>query len=161
MESFSKQMNDIIKKTKDNTRKAVAAGCLEISKEIIQRTPVDTGRLKGNWIPEKNTRPDYSLNTSDKSGSKTISKSKAVTNKLKIGDTYFLVNNLVYAEVVEYGLFPKLVKYSTHQKNMSERDGAIRSYNGYSTQAPQGMVRVTIEEANYLIQKAVKIHGDT
>jgi hypothetical protein len=140
-------MNDIIKKTKNNTRKAVAAGCLDITKEIIQRTPVDTGRLKGNWIPDINNIPDYSLDTYDKSGNKAISKASSETNKIQIGDIYFLINNLVYAPVAEYGLYPI--------------PGGEKTINGYSTQAPAGMVRTTVEEADYLIQKAVKIHGDT
>jgi len=144
MESFSKQINKIIKKTTKNTEKAVSGACLDITKEIIQRTPVDKGRLKGNWIPELNSRPNYSINTFDKTGSKTIAKAENKTNKIKIGDTYFLVNNLVYAPVVEYGLYPK--------------PGREKTVDGYSTLAPQGMVRVTIEEVNDILKRAIKVN---
>lgn len=159
-DNFSKQVKNWVKKAKDNAEKAVQLTCAEISERIIMRTPVDTGRLRGNWQPTINRIPNASLLKTDKSGGNTISKVRAATKKIKVGDTYYLVNNLVYAQVVEYGLYPKLVKHKTHQRNLKDpKYGRMRSWSGFSTLAPDGMVRITLNEFRQILKQSVKMIG--
>jgi len=78
---------------------------------------VDSGRARGNWQPAINNAIGVELETTDKNGNATITKVGSETNNLKAGDTFYLSNNLPYAERLEYG---------------------------WSKQAPSGMVRINL-----------------
>lgn len=160
MGDFSNQIKEWIKKAKGNTEKVVQYTCSEISDRIIMRTPVDTGRLRGNWQATINNPANASLIKTDKTGGRTRAKIKSTIKKIKIGETYYFINNLVYAQVVEYGLYPKLVKYKTHQRNLKDpKYGRMRSWSGFSTLAPDGMVRITLNEFRQIVKQAVKMIG--
>lgn len=67
----------------------------------IMSTPVDTGRLRGNWqasreVPVSGTTADI-----DKGGGATIA--KAVRTIGGVGSVNYLVNNMDYAEKIEMG----------------------------------------------------------
>lgn len=94
---------------------------------VVMKSPVDTGRFKGNWQVAIGTIPAGVLNVEDKSGAATIAKVQAEVLGLKAGQTIYLVNNLVYALPLEYG---------------------------HSKQAPNGMVRLTIQEFNAFVERA-------
>lgn len=90
---------------------------------IVQKSPVDTGRFRGNWIVSNNT-PDMSTKTqTDKSGSRVINEgtTKISTFDYKTQSTIYIQNNLPYANRLE---------------------------NGWSKQAPKGMVSITVNNAN-------------
>lgn len=108
--------------------KKVAFG---LSEDIIMATPVDSGRARGNWFPEINTFSTKEDNNADGSGSIAISKVASKTRALKLGQTFTLTNNLPYIVRLEYGLYPLNSKGS-------------KTISGFSTQAPQGMVRVNL-----------------
>ncbi len=71
--------------------------------EVVQRSPVDTGRFRGNNIVS-NGYPDHgqSLET-DKSGSSTIQRGAAVIAQGKPYSVIYIQNNLPYAEALELG----------------------------------------------------------
>ena len=91
-------------------------------------TPVDKGRLKGNWQPSEGSPLSGTLERTGASGP--ASDIKKTVRKL---GNYWLVNNLPYAPVAEYGGWSQ-GPYST-DKTTSD---------GYSRQAPQGMARITL-----------------
>lgn len=98
---------------------------LEVFRRIIMRTPVDTGRARGNWIctiavPAEMMQGLAAVNDTDRSGRSTIATMTEEVLGWKPEDVaIFLTNNLPYIERLE---------------------------NGYSKQAPAGMVAVTISE---------------
>lgn len=94
---------------------------LELGRMIVQRTPVDTGRLRANWIHKTGSAPNYSLPLKDKSGNATIAKLASGLESSGAGRVDYLVNNLTYGPRIEY--------------------------EGYSKKAPNGMVRVSVAEA--------------
>ncbi len=94
---------------------------------MILKSPVDTGRFRGNWQVAIESVPSGTLVIDDKSGTATIAKTTAVTLGLRAGQTITLVNNLEYARALEYG---------------------------HSKQAPAGMVRLTLQEFGAVVQKA-------
>lgn len=105
---------------------------------IVMRTPVDTGRARGNW--------NVSTGTEDSSTSERTT--PKFTNFKQIpeaeGDqSYFITNNLPYIKKLEYGGYPK------HPKN-----GSGKTVNGYSRQAPNGMVGVTVAGVNDTFERA-------
>lgn len=102
---------------------------IELFSRVIQRTPVDTGRAKANWQPANGRYiEDRSLNEYDKAGTATIQKVRDVLSKWKLSDGFVsLTNNLNYIVPLEYG---------------------------FSNKAPTGMVRITAEEWDDIIEEA-------
>jgi hypothetical protein len=93
--------------------------CLEATKSIVFKTPVDTGRARGNWQASIDSPLHEIAAGEDKNGGKTINKAARVIAGMKPLHAFFLSNNLPYIEALE---------------------------NGHSKQAPAGMVGVTIAE---------------
>lgn len=92
---------------------------LEALRRVIMKSPVDTGRLRGNWQAAVNVRPDGVLEVVDKAGQSTVAKGMKSVSALPPFATVYIANNLDYASAIE---------------------------NGHSQQAPQGMVAVTVAE---------------
>ncbi|WP_152615640.1 hypothetical protein [Leisingera sp. ANG-M1] len=87
--------------------------------QVIMNTPVDSGRARANWQVAIGSVPDGVLTLEDKSGSATISAADASAAGLKAGDVIYLANNLPYIQRLE---------------------------DGYSGQAPAGMVGLTVQQ---------------
>ena len=68
---------------------------LSLFGSIVLRTPVDTGRLRGNWYASLN-RPSKKVDGSAEGYEPTVFSAK-------LGDSIYLVNNLSYAKVIEDG----------------------------------------------------------
>lgn len=117
-----------VEKTLKKLDLAVQKISIEMFSRIILRSPVDTGRFRANWQVEIGTIPDGVLDLYDESpnGIATINAATAVALNVKAGDIITLVNNLPYAQVLE---------------------------EGHSTQAPQGMVALTIQEFQEVAKK--------
>lgn len=125
--SFEQQIKRIIDNREGVTREIFAASAIQVAEKVITRTPVDTGRARGNW----NASIDrYDGSTSD---SRTAQQAQADTRQraaqLKLGDTFTLVNGLPYIRRLEYG---------------------------YSRQAPRGMVRITADEFNAALREVIR-----
>ena len=116
-----------VAKAKGNVDLVIRRVALDIFHRVIVKSPVDTGRFKGNWQVAIGSIPAGTVEIDDKDGTATISKVDAETLKLKAGETIYLVNNLEYARPLEYG---------------------------HSRQAPSGMVRTTLSEFPQVVQTA-------
>lgn len=105
--------------------KTIRATALELLSAIVVSTPVDTGRLRGNW-QTTTVSPSTAVNDTavDPSGSKAINSASNTLAKLKFGESIYLANNLPYAERIEMG---------------------------YSDQAPSGMIRVNVARFNDIL----------
>ncbi len=90
------QWNDIANKTQGKLSKASRAIALQMGDRVIKRSPVDTGRFRGNWNSSINS-VDYSIDSASAGAL------NPVVSKLKIGDTFNFTNNLPYAERLEFG----------------------------------------------------------
>ena len=112
------------------TKKAI----ISLTTDIIYDTPVDTGRLRNNWIPSINkSETSYSMLGSDTSKRRskerpTLQETITKVNTLQLGDTFYFTNNLPYAKVVEFGEYPSPSKTG-------------KTVGGFSAKAPEGMVR--------------------
>ena len=156
---FMANVTRLVEKMRGNTDFVVRKVLYDMSRQIIIRTPVDTGRLRGNWQFGTGTIPTGQLEDKDPAsglGGKTESAIWNAIADAKAGTIHYIVNNLPYARVIEYGMYPNppkgaLVSYglkatTTHADKVS---------GGYSTQAPAGMVRVTILEYKQFIEGAI------
>lgn len=94
---------------------------LEMFRRVILRTPVATGRARGNWPCTIGAPAIGELGTKDPSGRATIANATAVglAWRARTGASILITNNLPYIERLEHG---------------------------YSKQAPAGMVAVTVAE---------------
>ena len=128
---FNLSMEKFAEKTLDKLEAGFKKVAFGLSEDIIMATPVDSGRARGNWFPEINSFSNQEDNNADGSGSVAISKVAAKTRALKLGQTFTLTNNLPYIVKLEYGLYPLNSKGS-------------KTISGFSTQAPQGMVRINL-----------------
>lgn len=104
-------------KTESKMEQAVRAIILQAFGECIRRSPVDTGRFKGNW-QTSTAIPAGVLEVMDPSGGRAIGDLRAALGAFEVGQTMYLANNLPYAERLE---------------------------DGWSKQAPAGMVKLTVQ----------------
>jgi len=116
----------------------VRRAALEVYDRVTARTPVDTGRARGNWnmgvgSPDLGEDKSFGKSTGSHIGLSTpptSPKAKKVTLRKGQGkDILFITNNLPYIEVLE---------------------------NGSSTQAPNGMVAVTLAEVEGFMKDVIR-----
>ena len=120
---------------------------------IVKKTPVDTGRARGNW--------NISVGEPDTTTSER--KTAKYTNPEKVplannDESIYISNNLPYIATLEYGGFPSPVKKGTKVSKKGEKPARyeIRSEGGFSKQAPEGMVGVTVANSENIFDSAVK-----
>jgi len=87
------------------------------------------GRFRANWQLTIGTAASGNIDAVDANGGKTITAAVEALQDFESGPTIFIVNNLPY--------------------------GARLEYEGWSRQAPAGMVRVTVAEFNEIASNAV------
>nr|WP_296267456.1 hypothetical protein [Pseudomonas sp. UBA6562] len=87
------------------------------------------GRFRGNWQFSIDSPATNELDRIDPSGNEAISALLNQVQALTIGQTAYIVNNLPYAIPLEYG---------------------------HSTQAPGGMVRVTLANFQRIVDQAIR-----
>lgn len=87
------------------------------------------GTARGNWQTDINKAPDGVIDDQDKTGAKGTASAKAEIQRAKIGDSFYIVNNLPYINRLE---------------------------DGWSGQAPNGMVKVTANQFTSTVNRQVK-----
>lgn len=101
---------------------------LEVGTRVIMRSPVDTGRFRGNWQAGIGNKPRGVFEILDPTGQQAIARLRGTVMNMRAGQKFFFVNNLPYALALEYG---------------------------HSSQAPAGMVRITAMEFHAITRQAV------
>lgn len=121
---FADQVRQFSDETKDNLDNVARKAALGAFREVVERTPVDTGRAKGNWFAQVN---GYSSATDETAGANDSGYLQVISG-FAMGDFITLTNNLPYAMRLEYG---------------------------WSDQAPGGMVRLTAQRWQPIVDAAV------
>lgn len=122
---FNKEIDDFAKTIPNEVTTLQKKIVLEALKRVVLKTPVDTGRARGNWQVAIGRPAGTKLQTTDKSGSETINKGLAALAGLPDYDVVFIDNNLEYIEFLEAGS---------------------------SQQAPVGMLAITVEELRQMFE---------
>ena len=134
-ERLGSQLNEVVNqfasKSRSNIEKGVRGATIETFADIIKRTPVGNpdlwksmkkpngyvgGRARNNWIIDTEVNKSISLGADKGKGSQYVISN--VANKKILTAPLFLYNNLPYIRKLEYG--------------------------SHSTQAPKGMVRLSL-----------------
>ena len=127
---LGKYAADTEKKTEQICRKVA----LSVFRRVVMRTPVDTGRARGNWFTSVGSDSDEVTDAVDKGGSMAMGRAQrlSATWMPSKGQSIFLTNNLPYIETLERG----------------------RIGNKGSTQAPNGMVGITVAEFGGIVDES-------
>ena len=141
---FVAQVNAFSGKALNSVDKAIRKMVFEVFKRIVMRTPVDSGRLRGNWAVSSvysmsSELGDSKKGTFDKSGSSTVNKGRQfIQSGMDIHDGLiaYIFNNVRYAIYLEGGRVYPSPPYG-------------------SPQAPKGMVRITLAEFGSISTEAV------
>lgn len=136
---FSEQIDEfqdsLVKKVAPQFVKYV----LELAiRTLVSHTPKDSGKLRGQWwIGDGSGSQIFEDNA-------TFTRARRAISSYKLGDQVVIVNNLVYASLVDQGEFEPPDPGPSRDPRPGRR-GRILVSGGYSTQAPHGMTEPTLE----------------
>lgn len=139
---FALQISAWVEKTKQDADKVVRYCLTAVDGRLVQRSPVGDakywthpapkgytgGRFRGNWQMSVGSPITGALDITDKDGQATLSAHAGVVSAARAGQVFYLMNNLPYAKRIE---------------------------QGWSGQAPVGVVGVTVVEWNNIVDAAV------
>lgn len=174
MAGFSLDVAAFCEKAKKNPETVMRAVTLKLFSAIILASPVDTGRFRMNWQASGGLPATGVLPGEDKNGQAAITQAASFVNNSQYWQDFTLTNNLPYAEIIEFGGYSTgfmgpqrpdasgLASFTGPQKLSKfvgpKRQKKYESINGYSKQAPQGVVRVNITRFNTLLnEEAAKV----
>ena len=123
--SFTAQIGSFGERAAARVQTVRRAVVMKLFSSVILDTPVDTGRLRGNWQVSEDAPITSEIDREDKTGAGPISEVERAA-KESDGDTpLFLSNNLPYAGRIEF--------------------------EGHSSKAPEGMVRRNVARFGRII----------
>lgn len=139
--SFALQLRQFAEQTKEDFAEFQQVVTLSIASGVIEMSPVGDptywqnpappgyvgGRFRGNWQFSTGSPPAGELADIDPGGTKTLARIRAGVLQFAPGEVGYIANNLPYGQRLEY--------------------------EGWSNQAPAGMVRVTMARIQLNIAK--------
>lgn len=143
LEEYTKQKGSLLNNIKNKFVFALYSA-------ITQRTPVDSGRARGNWNVAKDN-PDLEVDMDRK---KPRYKNVDDIDQSQGDETMYISNSLPYINTLEYGGYPDPVKRGSYDKK--KKTYVIKSDGGFSKQAPEGMFGVTIADSDRILKDVVK-----
>ena len=142
--SFSDDIKKWRKKTEKAAEAVVRGTFISLSNKIITASPVGNtslwktkyppkgytgGRFRNSWFTGVNTKPTTIGQTSSKTGKDSRARAREGAAKFKLGNSLYMINNLPYSLELE---------------------------DGTSTQAPYGMVKITVANYKFIVAKEVR-----
>lgn len=125
MSSWERDMRRLKGLTEKKITKVYRIAVMETTKDIIMDTPVDEGRLRGNWRAGINDQPSGQLEMLDKTGMATIERITAIIAPLQYDQKLVFCNNLPYAIPIEYGHSREKAPQGMVRRNISNWDARI------------------------------------
>lgn len=116
--SFTTDLRRFRTRTERQRDQLIRYFCLNLLRDVVLGTPVDTGRARANWQASIGSPATGIIEKEDKGGGSTAAKGSAVAAKAA-GEVFFITNNLPYIYRLEF--------------------------EGLSNQAPAGWVRTSID----------------
>lgn len=140
MAHWTMDLNKYAEKKKVEFKEVRKSYAFALYSSIVKKTPVDTGRARGNW----NITVGHD-DTTESTRTTPQFKSPDQMPKVEGDETIYISNNLPYITKLEYGGYPNPPK-----------KGSGKTVNGYSKQAPEGMVGVTLANNENIFNSAVR-----
>lgn len=133
IKEFHGDIDRWINAVNDGLEDCIELFAVKVHTDLVMRSPVDTGRYRGNWQVTANSPPLYALNQYDKHGDKTIAEGKRAIFAIMRGGgavrSIYFSNMLIYANALEYG---------------------------HSKQAPAGVLGIVAAKLRTYIAEAIK-----
>ena len=126
MSQFSIPLDQLAAKIGLDLETVARKSTLQLFTAVAKRSPVKSGRFRANWNVSATT-PNISITDSTVQGRVNVEAAKALM--LPVGGVTFMSNGIVYASRLEYG---------------------------HSKQAPNGMVRLSAQEFDAYVSRAVQ-----
>ena len=125
---FGADMDKFRNKVNDKTRKTVLWTCFNMSRDIIDLTPVKDGFAKNNWNSTIRNPDRTTHDIADKEGTLSFNKLNSFAPKA-YAEIFYIVNSMPYIKRLE---------------------------NGWSKKNPEGMVMKTVARFKNIVKKAPK-----
>lgn len=103
MADFAAQIAAFAAKTRAKADAVVRQAVINAAQTLIDASPVATGRFVANWQYGAGSAPGGTLDIVDPGKSETLSRIVSAIPEKAAGQVHYLVNNLPYAGVLEYG----------------------------------------------------------
>jgi len=116
---FSADLQNFVRTTKSDAVTLQRVVSIQVLTGVVKRTPVDTGRARGSWQLDVSDNLPSPTQRIDSTGEQTINKGMATLGFLTFGRIVRISNTVEYIGFLE---------------------------DGSSSQAPNGMVSVTLNE---------------
>jgi len=127
MIGFGDALHDFAQECGVRFDKIVRKVCIDITRDLMLATPVDTGLARSNWFFGND--PISTVGTvASKNGSPSIQRGLEWAAHLRAGGVFYIVNNVPYILKLEFGS---------------------------SEQAPAGMARITVARWQKIVDGAV------
>jgi hypothetical protein len=140
---FTLNLDKWTAKAKGRVELVVKKITFDIFSRVIYRTPVDTGAARMNWLCGVNQIRTETTEATDKGGGQAVAAAAAVIEAGGVGNVVYMVNNLPYIDALENGrVMP---------------DGTTTP--PWSKQAPNGMLRLTIQQYPGIVAAAARGGG--
>jgi len=125
---FRQRIAERIRQAEEKAKAVAEHVALDVLRQVVLRSPVDTGQFRHNWRFAIGGPDTSTTKMTDRDGTATVNEALTVLRQFKLGDVIHISNSLPYAYRLEYG---------------------------WSKQAPQGMVRLTVQSYPQLLRQAV------
>jgi hypothetical protein len=134
---FKQDFAAMMKRAAGREDQLVRMSALGLGTAVVNRSPVDSGRFRGNWQYGAG-QVNFDINSpEDKTGASSIGRIAVGLQGWKRGETIYITESLPYSRKLEYGLY----------------GNGPKTTGGYSTQAVGGMVRISVMEFKANIKK--------
>lgn len=101
--TFTADLSKFKTKTGVQTNAVIRRVAYDLFRRVIQKTPVDTGRARANWLPAVGEIPTGTTDETDKSGAMAKGAARASVQNFEAGGVIYLANNLPYIGALENG----------------------------------------------------------
>lgn len=143
MSTFTIDLQAFADRTKASLDTVIRKAVMDIARSVIYKSPVGNpdlwkytappgysgGRFRANWLLGVGSPRTETVAAEDEHGRDTLNAIASDIRRAQAGGVVYLTNNLPYARRLEYG---------------------------WSGQAPQGMVRLTVLEWNRFVERAAR-----
>lgn len=134
--NFAKQVKAFAKKAEQSIEQTHKAVSIKLFSAIIKDSPVDSGRFRANWQTSNTTPASGTTSATNDPTAEVVSYVASISSSV-----FTLSNNLPYAATIEYGGYP---------------GSGPNTVNGFSRQAPYGVVRVNAARFERLLEQAAR-----
>jgi len=139
-----KVLNDWIQSVDKALTNVFREVVIQVGDRIIRMSPVDSGLFKGNWQLTVDGEGSSEIQRFDTDGASTLSALVSDAGQLTAGQVAYILNHIEYGYDLENGTY-----FGPTAKVTPE---------GFSRQAPEGMVRVTAREFIPIFEEAVRLN---